>query len=181
MGKFGVTKAYRFYADRYYLDRANRDVYLARSSTGLTMPQDVELASGKNIAVLSALTSDHSWSGITATMTAGAALAIGNACYVGGDSKLEKALATGATTMPAIALVTATIAENADGKVLLAGFFRDDTLSLTIGGMVYISKDTAGVLTSTAPSGAGQQVQAVGVAITAKIILWLPNLPMVEI
>lgn len=34
MAKFGVTKAYRFYADRFYLDRANRDTYLKRDSAG---------------------------------------------------------------------------------------------------------------------------------------------------
>lgn len=34
MAKFGVTKAYRYYADRFYLDRANRDTYLARQAVG---------------------------------------------------------------------------------------------------------------------------------------------------
>ena len=34
MAKFGVTKAYRYYADRFYLDRANRDTYLARQAAG---------------------------------------------------------------------------------------------------------------------------------------------------
>lgn len=34
MAKFGRTKAYRFYADRFYLDRANRDTYLARQAVG---------------------------------------------------------------------------------------------------------------------------------------------------
>ena len=32
MPKVGTTRAYRFYADRFYLDRANRDNYIARDS-----------------------------------------------------------------------------------------------------------------------------------------------------
>ena len=32
MPKVGTTRAYRYYADRFYLDRANRDNYIARDS-----------------------------------------------------------------------------------------------------------------------------------------------------
>ena len=32
MPKVGTTRAYRYFADRYYLDRANRDNYIARDS-----------------------------------------------------------------------------------------------------------------------------------------------------
>ena len=103
-----------------------------------------------------ALGTDHTWSGSTAPMTAGTALTIGQAVYVGSaDSKMEKAIATGASTMPAIALATGTISENASGEFLLQGFFRDDTWTWSIGGSLYISKDTAGALTQTKPSASG--------------------------
>lgn len=127
------------------------------------------------------LIADHTWSGLTALMTAGTALTIGQAVYVGSDSKMEKALATGVATMPAIALATGTIAENAAGEFLMQGFFRDDTWNWTIGGLLYISKDTAGALTQTLPAASGEQVQVVGVAITADIIHFNPSYELVEI
>lgn len=140
------------------------------------------LASGKNIKLISALTADNTWSGITAVMTAGAALARPNACYVGGDSKLELADADAAASMPVMCLVCdETIANDADGEVLLFGFFRHDTWNWTPGGLIYASL-TAGELTQDV-SGytTNDQVQVVGVAITADIILFNPSYELVEI
>lgn len=67
MAKFGVTKAYRYYADRFYLDRANRDNYLYRSSAtkiglsgGLVVP-DLETLDGVDLSVHAAdLDAHHS-------------------------------------------------------------------------------------------------------------------------
>ncbi len=128
-----------------------------------------------------ALGTDHTWSGNCVPMTAGIALTIGQAVYVGGDSKMEKALATAAATMPAIALATGDIAENAVGSFLLQGFFRDDTWTWTPGGLLYVSRATAGELTQTLPAVAGEQVQVVGVAISADIIYFNPSFELVEI
>ena len=47
MAKFGVTKAYRYYADRFYMDRANRDVYLYRDSNG-----ELKLSGYKDIKLI---------------------------------------------------------------------------------------------------------------------------------
>ncbi len=162
-------------ADAHHAKYTNGEAVSAVEAAGLA------LASGKNIKVIQALTADHTWSGLTAPMTAGTALTIGQAVYVGGDSKMEKALATAAATMPAIALATGTIAENASGVFLMQGFFRDDTWNWTPGGLLYVSKDTAGALTQLLPAASGEQVQVVGVAITADIIYWNPSLELVEI
>jgi len=132
-------------------------------------------------SITQAIGTDHRWSGITAPMTAGTALTIGQAVYVGGDSKMEKALATTAATMPAIALATGSIDENASGEFLLQGFFRDDTWDWTPGGLLYVSEDTAGALTQELPAASGEQVQVVGVAITADIIHFNPSYELVEI
>jgi len=131
--------------------------------------------------ITQALAAGPRWSGITAPMTAGTALTRPQAVYVGGDGKMEKALATAAATMPAIALATGTIAENASGSFLLQGFFRYDTWDWTPGGLLYVSKDTAGALTQTLPAASGEQVQVVGVAITADIIHFNPSYELVEI
>lgn len=154
---------------------ADSDAVAACEAAGL------DLASGKNIKVIQALTSDHTWSGITAVMTAGTALTIGQICYVGvADSKMELADADAAATMPTIAMATATINENATGEFLLLGFIRDDTWTWTIGSLLYVST-TAGAMTHTQPAGAGDQVQVVGVAITADIVYFNPSFELVEI
>jgi len=140
------------------------------------------LASGKNIKLIQALTADHTWSGITAVLTAGTALTIGQAVYVGSaDSKMELAKADATATMPCIAIATGSIADNAAGEFLLHGFFRDDDWNWTIGGLIYISEATAGLLTQTRPATTGNQVQIVGIAITADIILLNPSYELVEI
>lgn len=60
-------------------------------------------------------------------------------------------------------------------KVLLRGFYRNDTLfALTVGGLLYLSA-TAGVLTQTAPSTSTQTVRMVGQAITADLIYFNPD------
>lgn len=130
---------------------------------------------GLHHQITQALAVDHYWSGITAPMTAGAALTRTQAVYVGGDSKMELAKADAAATMPAIALATGSIAENAEGEFLLKGYFRDNTWDWTPGGLLYVSKDTAGALTHTKPTGSGEQAQPVGVAITADIIYFCPQ------
>lgn len=151
------------------------DIVPAVNAVGLA------LASGKNIKLIQALTADHTWSGITAVLTAGCALTIGQACYVGtADSKMELADADGANTMPCVALATGTIAEDATGEFLLLGFFRDDDWNWNKGGLLFASC-TPGGLTQTAPSEAGDQVQVVGIAITADIIFFCPSFELVEI
>ena len=50
MAKLGVTKAYRFYADRFYLDRANRDTYIARNAAA-----DILLSGNLALPALSTL------------------------------------------------------------------------------------------------------------------------------
>lgn len=138
-------------------------------------------AKARNWKINHAITDSFPASGITTILTAGTALTIGQAVYVGGDSKMEKALATGIATMPAIALATGTIDENAEGEFLLCGFFGNAIWDWTPGGLLYIDRTTAGDLTQTAPLTTGDQVQVVGIAITATIILLNPSFELVEI
>lgn len=140
----------------------------------------VDLASGTAIKAIQALTSDHTWTGVTATMTAGEGLVIGDAVYAKSDGKMWKADADAAATMPVVALATATINADATGEFLLLGYMRDDTWTWTVGGLFYGSV-TPGNPTQTAPSGTGDQVQVIGVAITADILFFCPSLELVEI
>ena len=128
------------------------------------------------------LASDHTWAGNTSVLTAGTALTIGQAVCVGSaDSKMELAKADAIGTMPCIGLATGSISENATGEFLLQGFFRDDTWDWTPNGLLYISEATGGSLTQVIPTTATNQVQVVGVAISADIILFNPGYELVEV
>lgn len=140
------------------------------------------LASGKNIKLIQALTADHTWSGITAVLTAGAALTRGQAVYCGGDSKMELADADAAASMPIIALLCpATLAENIAGEFLLHGFMRDDTWTWTISGLLYASLTPGALTQDVSGYTTPDQVQVIGIAITATIILFNPSYELVEI
>jgi len=132
------------------------------------------------LKLVQTLTDDHTCAGITVTLTAGTALVLPNACYIGGDGKMELADANAAASMPVVALCCETIAENSTGEFLLFGLFRDDTWSWTLGGLIYASA-TPGGLVQVAPAGAGDQVQVVGKAVTATIILFNPSFELVEV
>ena len=63
--------------------------------------------------------------------------------------------------------------------VLLHGIIKDTGWSWTVGGFMYVS--TAGTLTQTAPSGNGDQVQVVGIAMESDTIFFNPSPVIVEV
>ena len=140
------------------------------------------MADTKNIEIDATPAASHTANGIIVTMTAGTALVFGDACYVGTDGKMEKALADDAAiTIPATHLCIATIAENAAGLFLLVGWAHDDSWAFDVGLSVYLSKDTAGLITKTMPlKVTGNQVQVLGTCLVADTILWYPSSVVVE-
>jgi len=103
---------------------------------------------------------------------------ISAALYITATGNYEEADADAAATMPCVALALETGTGNK--KVLLQGYFRNDTWDLTPGGLVYVSADT-GALTQTIPITSGQQVQIVGYATATNTIYFNPNLMLIEI
>jgi hypothetical protein len=124
---------------------------------------------------------DVSWTGTTATMTAGESLVLGDVCRINSSSKLVKADANAIATSSAQFIALATIANNASGSFgVPGGFLRADTLyAFTVGGLVYLST-TPGAATQTAPSGTDDVVQIIGVAYSADILFFNPQLVQVE-
>jgi hypothetical protein len=122
---------------------------------------------------------DHTANGtiITATVDVNAT-GIGALLYLASDGNYEEADADAATTMP----VTAMALEAGTGskKVLLFGFFRDDTYAWTPGVPLYCDT-TTGAVTATKPSGTGDQVQRIGIAYTADVIYFKPDLTVIEV
>jgi len=122
---------------------------------------------------------DHYATGEQASFTAGENLVYGNVCYFKSDGKMWKADADASTTMPVMAMALATILADAEGNFLLRGFVRDDTYTNTVGGYIFAST-TAGGITQTSPTGAGDQIQKIGIATHADRIYFNPELTIVE-
>ena len=128
-----------------------------------------------------------SFSGPSATMTAGEALTFGELCYMKSDGKMWKADADAAATMPGVALAGASIDEDATGVFILSGsFVRNDVWNWTVGGLVYAgsgatSTHTAGAMAQAAPNGSGDQVQVVGVATHADRMFFSPSMILLEL
>lgn len=123
---------------------------------------------------------DDSFDGIKVTLTAGENLAFGDIGYMKSDGKVWKADASAIATSNALFIATATIAADASGVFGLHGIVRDDSAyNFTIGGKIYLS-ETAGGITQTAPTTTDSVTQIIGVALTADMWLFQPNLVQVE-
>lgn len=125
--------------------------------------------------------SDHTVSGPVTELTAGQSFSFSQVGFCNSNGKINLADADLSNAMPVMVLAAGTIASNASGVFALPGcFVRDDSWSWTVGGLIYAST-TGGELTQTAPSGAGDQVQVVGVATHATRMLFAPDKTLVEI
>jgi len=123
--------------------------------------------------------SDHTGAGNIASVTVDAnTYGIASALHLDTDGNYIEADADAATTMPCIALALET--GTGTKTILFDGYIRDDTWDWTPGAIIYVS-DTVGTLTATAPSGTGDQVQVVGIALTADVIKFAPSLVLVEV
>ena len=157
-----------------------KDVYLKEIHIG----ERSVIVSLAGIKIEEALATNLTWCGTTCDGTAGENLSQFDACYLKSDGKYWKSDADAATTMPLIAIATAAISADASGVFLILGFVRKDAWDWSVGGLLYTDEGTGGTvggMTQTAPAGAGDQVQVVGIAITADIIYLFPSLELVEI
>ena len=99
------------------------------------------------------------------------------AMYVAADGNLEEADATDNTK---ICFGMALAAGTGSTSILLKGFARDDTWDWTPGQPVFLDT-TAGTLTQTKPNASGNVVQVCGMATTADIMWFEPNLAYGEV
>jgi hypothetical protein len=127
-------------------------------------------------------TTDHTATGLTAQMLAGGTIgAFETVCIHTTTDEVVISDADAIATMPVIGIAPAAIADTNTGTILLQGFIRDDTWNWTLGGILYADNTTAGGMTQTAPSGSGDFVQVVGVALSADVVYFNPSLTMVEV
>lgn len=103
-------------------------------------------------------------------LNAGATIAQWDAVYLDGSGTWQLADANGTNTYPARGLAVAGYSSGNAAVVLYDGVARNDAWAWTPGGDIYLST-TAGGLTQTAPSTAGDKVQKLGYALTADSML----------
>jgi len=126
-----------------------------------------------------ALSGDETWSGITIPGTAGATIAVGDACYLASTGKwlLNDGIYDGTDTGFDKQLGICVLAGNDTDptEMLTYGKVRSAAFpSLTIGAPVYLS-DTAGDLTVTQPTTSFHVTRIVGFGMTAEDLLFNPS------
>jgi len=153
------------------------------SVAGITSLADTALTEGAGLTMMapSLPSTDHTSTGLSAQLLAGATIAAFQTCCISttaGDVIVSDSNAI--ATMPVVGIATAGIANDATGTILLNGFIRDDSWSWTAGSILYAS-ETAGAMTHTAPTTSGALVQPLGVALTATVVLFQPSLSIVTV
>jgi len=137
---------------------------------------------GKNY--YSALSTDHTYSdnADTDSQAVGESVVFGDLLYFNWtDKEWKKAKADVAGTTPGLRIALESKADSEACLMLVKGYIRDDSAFEFAGAMVYVSETTAGAMTSTAPSTAGNQLQRVGQAKSADILFFDPSIDQGEI
>lgn len=180
-----------------WADNEVSDTLTSSSCTGLAATATA-LATGRNIGGISfdgtaniiprdsthdhALGSDHQYSGIFDSAPVGETVVFGDLLYYDWTAvewKKAKADVIGTTPAQRIALEGKT-----DGQtclMLVQGYIRDDSAFDFGAARVYLNDDTAGTCDDTAPAESGDQIQIVGIGITADILYFNPSIDVGEI
>jgi hypothetical protein len=115
--------------------------------------------------------------GITARMSVTTnTVGIGGLLHLHSTGAWVNADMNATTSMPCMALALGTTGTI---DVLLNGIFTDTAWSWTAGGILYVN--TNGTMTQSAPSGSGDQVQVVGIALSSTTIYFNPSSVLVEV
>lgn len=153
-----------------------------------TTPQlggDLDL-NAKSIDIAAAPAAD-TWEGITITATAHENVVLGSLCFVNASGEMALSDADAAATMPGLYMATAAIDADDPGVFLRSGIIHLHTLApaWTIGALIYAGSigaaHTPGAIHDEAPSGSGDQVQIIGVALAADILDFNPCPVLVEV
>jgi hypothetical protein len=145
--------------------------------------KSLEGATSSNLVVTASPGSDHTATGVITTRTAGATLHFGDTGYIASSGKVALLNETVVTTSFGIVMcMDATINADASGNFLILGIARDDSWNWTVGQPIYGSTTgtTGNTLTQVAPSGAGNIIQILGMALSATTMMFTPQLVQIE-
>jgi hypothetical protein len=134
---------------------------------------DVILGEAGKVNFADVAPDDGEATGLILSFIADVSLAIGDLVFIvadGSDGKVGKADANTVTTMPAIGVAVTAVSADAPVEVLVQGLLRrNSAYGFTIGQDLFVSAAAVAGVTATAPTGSGDTVQKVGVALHADI------------
>lgn len=164
----------------YSISDVTIDANIDMNSYGFTELGNMELVKNAGLQFLVATLTDGEWCGMTVLGIAGENVTAGEVCYLKSDGKFWLTDANDSAKMPVKVIATEAILADASGVFMLVGFIRVDAWNWTIGDVLYASA-TPGAMTATAPSGSGDQVQRLAIAVTADSIEFRPSKDVLEL
>lgn len=132
----------------------------------------------------SALGSDHTYSANADldSQPVGESVVFGDFLYFDwADVEWKKAKADAIGTTPALRIALESKSNGQTCMMLVKGYIRDDSAFDFGASRVFLNDDTAGTADDTAPAEAGDQIQIVGIGITADILYFDPSVDVGEI
>lgn len=127
---------------------------------------------------LSTITVDGTVIGEWAVATMAASCAVYDVVYMS-SSGYNKAKGDADSTLPSVGMCIET--GTGARKVLKKGYVKNNSWSWTAGQLLYVSPSTAGAITSTLPSTAGNRVQVIGYAEAPTIIYFNPDYTFLQV
>lgn len=115
----------------------------------------------------------------THSATAGEALAAGNLVYISSTGTVLKADASAANASKAAIGFVLSAVSNGGTAVVYTDAYLTGLSGLTPGSRQYLSASTAGAITATPPSTSGHCVQCVGLALSATVLWFHPQDPVI--
>jgi hypothetical protein len=156
-------------------------------STGVTGSGDTGVTGLQGVTgslgVTAVPSSDHTASGLTLVLITDVTVNFGDVCKVAATGNTVMGDADAIADSSAIVMcVDETIAASGSGDFLILGIARNDTWSWTAGQLIYLSTvgTTGNTMTQTAPSGANDVIQILGVATNTDRMYFNPQLVQVE-
>ena len=151
------------------------DEVVVAADKDITMGASSRLVFGTDVP-----NTDHEATGVIVKITSSGTLARGVPVYIDGSGTVAAADADAVGTMPAIGINTTDLSGGAgEAEILISGIFRDDNYAFTPGDDVFVGTDPTTTattnylgITTTAPSGSGDTVQKIGVALTADTVFF---------
>lgn len=160
-------------------------VYVGDGATNylLAMASDLHTQNTDTLlSIATALTSDHTYVGITDSKNVGESVVFGDLLYFDWTAtEWKKAKADAAATTPAMRIALESKGDGEACLMLVKGYIRDDSAFEATVAIAYLSITTAGAVQYAVPSASGNQVQRVGIFISADILYFAPSMDVGEI
>jgi len=134
------------------------------------------------LSIATVLSDDHTYVGITDSKAVGESVVFGDLLYFDWtDGEWKKAKADAAATTPAMRIALESKGDGDACLMLVKGYIRDNSAFEATVAIAYLSITTAGAVQYAVPSASGNQVQRVGICISADILYFAPSLDVGEI